>query len=184
MMDLAMIRSAQELAANIPEGKPCVLIVGGREHNVIIERIGETYVIGRVALNKVVVLVNRPGRGGALAKVVNPQDEKSAVGPGDELIHSEPCVVGSHPRIRVKISSVDIFEEPFRPFLPYSALLTDGVVDPDVLCKAIPSFSRYRVEGKGFSESPAAWSNPHPKTPPAASQPRTLKLADDSSSGQ
>jgi hypothetical protein len=174
-----MDRKIGELAANLRTGRPIVLIVSGREHNVLVQHVG-AHVIGRVALNKVAMLIDRPGRGGPVVKVVSPNDEKSAIGPGDELLHSEPCVVGSSPRIMVSIESIDIYEEPWRPFLPDSAFLADGSVDCDALCEAMPAFADYRVKGKGFVGSPEAWKQ---GAPPADGELRVAK-DDESSSGQ
>ena len=183
--------ASHELKTKLVVGRPYVLIVGGREHNVLVEEVGEAYIFGRVALNRVVALIDRPGRGGAVVKVVAPQDEKSAVGLGDELVHSEPCVIGSKPGIRISIKSVEIFEDPWRPFLPESAFLCDGSVDPAALILAIPAFAEYYITGQGFSGSPAAWTKPTPKfvTMEDVKIGGTVKLtiaddADDSSSGQ
>ena len=175
-MDWTTTRIASnELSASLVIGKPCVLIVEGREHNIIVEKVSDVYVVGRVALNKFVVLVDRPGRG-TVVKLINPEEEMSAAGPGDELLLSEPCVVCSNPRIRVKIGSVDVFEDPWRPFLPNIALLPDGSINPDMLCEIIPEFSKYRVAGAGFSGSPEAWAKIE------LSPPQFSKDADDSSS--
>lgn len=149
--------SSHELAGGLVIDRAYVLIIGGREYNVYIEEIGGFYIFGRVAQNKVVVLIDRPGRGGAAAKVVSPQEEKGAVGPGDELLHSEPCVVPSkNLHIRIKLESIDIVEDPWRPLLR-DDVFSSGIVNPEALCKAIPAFKPYYVDGVGFSGSPDAW---------------------------
>ena len=180
MNEMTMSMMTDELRNQIEEGKPYVMIVGGREHNVIVERIRFAYISGKVGINKVAMLISRPGRGETIVKVVHPQDERSSVWPGDELLHSEPCVVASSKGIHMKIDSVEIFEEPWRPYLPATAFKEDGSVDTDVLCKSIPAFDEYRVEGKGLVGSPAAWA-------PASETKKHIQLRvadEDSSSGQ
>lgn len=148
-----------ELSDTIECKKSYVIIVNGREHNVYVEHIGKNYISGRVALNKIAILVDRPGVGMAVAKVVLPQDEKNAIGPGDDLIHSEPCVVPSLDlKICISIKDISVIEDPWRLMLPDCALNQDGGVDPEILVQAIPSFGQYFVKGKGFVASPGAWN--------------------------
>ena len=149
---------ASEIYELITLCKPCVLLVNGREHNVIIEKIGNHYIHGHVSQNKVVMLIDRPGRGGSVVKVVSSNDESAAVGPGDELIHSEPCVVSTKYKITIAIESVDIFEDPWRPFIPPSVFGEEGVANCEELCNAIPALKAYHVPGKGFVSSPEAWN--------------------------
>lgn len=152
-----MKSSSEELIQLINTDRAYVLIINGREHNVYITGIGEHYVDGRVAQNKVVVLVNKPGRG-VEVKVVLPQDEKNSVGPGDELLHSAPCVVPSPTLgIRIKIDEISVIEDPWRPMLDDRAFLKDGTIDNKILCQIIPSLRNYFVEGKGFVASPSVW---------------------------
>jgi hypothetical protein len=148
----------QELSEFTESKKVYVLIINGREHNVYITEIGEYYVKGRVAQNKLVMLVNRPGRGGVVVKVVLPQDEKNAVGPGDELLHSAPCVVPSpNLWIRIKLDDISVVEDPWRPMLDDSVFAKDGTINNQALCQIIPSLRNYFVEGKGFVASPSVW---------------------------
>ena len=163
---------ATELRQYLKENKAYVLIIGGKEYNVYIDKIGSHYLFGRVSQNKVALLIDRPGRGGTVTKIVDPQEEMSAVGPGDELIYSEPCVVPSQTlRIRVKLDDVSIIEDPWRPMVGDNVFTSNGI-DTNALCEAIPAFSAYKKSENGeFSSSPAAWT------------PLKLHLSKDSDSG-
>jgi hypothetical protein len=168
-----------ELEQKTDTNKIYVLIINGREHNVYIESIGQYYLFGRVALNKVAVLIDRPGRGGATIKVVLPQDEKNAVGPGDDLIHSVPCVVPSCKfRIRIKLEDVSVIEDPWRPMLLDEVFNQDGSINEEKLCEALPEFKQYWVEGKGFVASPEVWTPTLKLMKPT----KTIQLADEDSS--
>lgn len=150
---------ANELAQTITPNKVYVLMVGSREHNIYIEHIGNFYISGRVAQNKVAVLVDRPGRGGAMIKIILPQDEKTVIGPGNELLHSEPCVVPSQTlRARFLIDDVSVIEDPWRPMIPDSVFLKNGEIDANELCLALPAFQQYNVKGKGFVGNPDVWT--------------------------
>ena len=148
-----------ELDSKTKSNRVYVLIINGREHNVYVESIGTYYLFGRVALNKVALLIDRPGRGGVISKVVAPQDEKTAIGPGDDLLHSVPCVVPSDKlNIRIKLEDISVVEDPWRPMLPNNVFEEDGNVNPSKLCEIIPDFKQYYVEGKGFVGSPVLWT--------------------------
>ena len=154
-----MIEMGFELDLKTEAGRVYVLIINGREHNVYVESIGQHYLFGRVALNKVAMLIDRPGRGGVVAKVVLPQDEKTAIGPGDDLLHSAPCVVPSDKlNIRIKLEDISVVEDPWRPMLSNDVFNEDGNVNPSKLCEIMQDFKEYYVEGKGFVGSPALWA--------------------------
>lgn len=148
-----------ELSDTIECKKSYVIIVNGREHNVYVEHIGQNYISGRVALNKIAILIDRSCLGIVVAKVVLPHDEKNAIGPGDDLIHSEPCVVPSlNLKICISIKDISVIEDPWRPMLPDDAISQDGSVDAEILVQRIPSFGQYFVEGRGFVISPEVWN--------------------------
>jgi hypothetical protein len=157
--------ASAELRENTKVGRAYVFLIHGREHNVFVETVGNYYFIGRVALNKVVMLINKLTVGKTIVKVVDQSDEQTAVGPGEELVHSEPCVIPSKTLvIRVKIEDVSIAEDPWRPLLGDAAFDKDGSVIPEELCNMIPAFKSYYVKGVGFAENPEVWSKPKEKT--------------------
>lgn len=159
--ELRMIDAAG-LQDSTPENAAYVLLIEGREHNVFVEKITDIYVVGRVALNKTVMLVSQPAKHRTIAKLVD-QNASGAVGPGEELLMSEECVTPSKTlKIRVRISSVDIIEDPWRPLLPSEAVGVDDIVEPKALCDAMPAFKSHYVEGQGFVCSPAAWEKAVP----------------------
>jgi hypothetical protein len=157
--------TANELNENIKCGRAYVVLINGREHNMLVEKVGSYFLLGRVALNKVVMLINKLTVGKTIVKVVDQSEEQTAVGPGEELVHSEPCVIASKTLgIRVKLDDISIVEDPWRPLLGDSAFNEDGSVIPEELCNMIPAFKSYYVKGVGFAENPAVWSKPKEKT--------------------
>ena len=150
-----------ELRKDIDKGRPYVLLINGREHNVCITQVGFGYVSGFVAINKVLLLIDKKVSGSTVAKVVLPQDEQSAIGPGDELFHSVPVVTASHDlKIKVRIEAIDVFETPWRTFLDDKTVSKDGqILDEGLLLAAMPSLSNYYVKGRGFFRNPDVWSN-------------------------
>ena len=149
------------LKSDIVLDKAYVLLIGGREHNVCVTSIGAGYIFGRVAINKVLLLIDRKGSGNSIAKVVLPQDEKSAVGPGDELFHSVPVVTASPFKIRLKVDAIDIIEDPWRTFLSDEIVSQDGkILDEEKLLDALPSLSGYYVKDRGFVRNPDVWLAP------------------------
>lgn len=169
-----------EFASEIEAGRAYVLLINGREHNVRVDKVGGHYLFGVVALNKVLLLIDRKGAGKAIVKVVMPQDEKTAVGPGDELFHSVPVVVPSDSlKIRVKLDSIDVVEDPWRTFIGNDIVNAKGeLVDEDKLLETLPALSGYYVKGRGFVRNPDVWATPQV-------QPTVgLKLVDDNSSSE
>ena len=145
------------LSESTPVNFAYVVLVEGREHNVFVEKITDSYIIGRVALNKAVLLISQPAKHRTIAKLVD-QNSARDVGPGEELLFSEECVTPSRTlKIRVRISDASVIEDPWRPMLPSEAIGIDDVVDPKALCDAMPAFKAHYVEGQGFVCSPAAW---------------------------
>jgi hypothetical protein len=143
-----------------PTNAAYVMFIDGGQHNVFVESFSDNYIIGKVALNKMVMLVSKPGKKTTFAKLVD-SGARGDIAPGEELLMTEECVTPSKTlHIRVKTSSVSIIEDPWRTLLPSEAVGDDGFIDPKALCAAMPAFKEYYVEGRGFVCSPAAWEKP------------------------
>jgi len=135
---------SEEFKRQVLIEKAYLMFVNGREHNVFVDDIGVFYVGGKIALHKIVMLVDRPGRGGASIRIVSPNEESHAIAPGEELLHSEPCVVPStNLNLQIKMDKIDLVEDQWRPVLTARTFDMDGLVIPSVLCDIIPSFRKY-----------------------------------------
>jgi len=144
---------SSELRNNIVTNKAYIIIIDGKEFNVYIENVGDYYITGRVAMNKVVMLVDRPGRGGTVVKLVSAQEEAQAIGPGDCLLHSEHCVVASKTlKMVIRINSVDAIEDHWRNLLT-DDVFDDEKINPEKLCKTMPVFQEY-LDDTSLTERP------------------------------
>jgi len=147
---------ANEMRDRVPIDKAYLMFVNGREHNIFVQDVGTYYVTGKIALHKIAMLVNRPGRGGVSIRLVSPNEESHSIAPGEELLHSEPCIVPSKDlNLNIRIEKIDLVEDQWRPVLfdqeidkqgyPLEPVLFDkiGQIVPSALCEIIPAFKPY-----------------------------------------
>lgn len=150
-----------ELKGSLEIGKAYVVVIGGREHNVCVADVTDDYVFGYVAHNKTLLLIDKKGSGRAIAMIVRAGDEKTAVTPGDDLFFSTSVVTPAAPmlKIRVKTASIDIVEDPWRPFVPADLAAPSGqILNEAALVGIIPSLSGFYAKGHGFARNPDVWS--------------------------
>jgi len=149
-----------ELKGSLELGKAYVMVIGGREHNVCVSDVTDNYVFGDVAHNKTLLLIEKKGSGKGIALIVRTGDEKTAVAPGDDLFFSASVVTPATPRlgIRVKTGSIDIVENPWRPFVPANLVASSGqILDEAALVGIISPLSSFYVKGRGFTQNPDVW---------------------------
>lgn len=136
-----------ELRESVLPNRAYVFIIGGKEHNVLVDSVGYHYVVGRASVNRAVMLIDRPGRGEPIVRIAVIGEEEKAIKPGESLIHSEQCVMATRCKIVIRCKKIEIVEEPWRLLLKPSSFAGDGTVIPSALCEDIPAFSKYCKDG-------------------------------------
>lgn len=167
----AALEMAREMKERVNAKKAYLMFVNGREHNIYVEDVGNFYIGGKIALHKIAMLIDRPGRGGIVVKFVSPNEESHAVACGEDLKISEPCILPSkNLNLQIRLDRVDLVEDQWRPVVDSSVMDSDGNPIPSALCEVIPSFKKYlSADGTAFVGTilPA----PPPKKPAAIPPP-------------
>jgi len=144
---------ASEMKARVHAKKAYLMFVNGREHNIYVEDVGNFYIGGKIALHKIAMLIDRPGRGGVVVRFVSPNEESHSVAPGEDLLLSEPCILPSKDlNLQIRLDRVDLVEDQWRPVVDNSVMDSEGKPIPSALCEVIPSFKRYlSPDGQTFA---------------------------------
>jgi hypothetical protein len=146
------LEMAREMKEKVRVKRAYLMFVNGREHNIYVEDVGNFYIGGKIALHKIAMLIDRPGRGGVVVRFVSPNEESHSVAPGEDLLLSEPCILPSKDlNLQIRLDRVDLVEDQWRPVVDNSVMDGDGKPIPASLCEVIPSFKRYlSADGAAF----------------------------------
>lgn len=160
-------------------GKPIIITIDGREHNIVVTKIGKHYLHGYVAANRVAFLYSEEKNLNLRALIVSDGDFRAITNvPSNKLIANAPCILGL-PELKMcaKIQDIKLFEYPWRPFVDGIAVDKDGVViDAEVVNDAIPMFANHYLGNGKFVETPNAW--------PKAESTSYLKIVENEESSE
>lgn len=136
-----------ELASKISLGRPYVVVREGPEqNNMIIDSVGEYWALGRVALNRFVIVNSSTS---PLARMhIGTKDDAMR----DGVLAFEECVYASRMGMRARVDHLDIIEDNWRVFLGEDIIDGDGVIkDADKLALAFPRLKQQLNAVKGAS---------------------------------
>ena len=174
--------AAVELQADgeLQEGRSYVVVLGssGRQHNLILDKVGSYYLFGRAGLERQVLLVKNDTSPYLSLRVVDASMADSFRKSG-RIVFETGCVLPSETqKLRVRIADAPLIEDSWRSVVPTEAVSDDGdPLDTEAIVEAIPALKAHRIAAGNFVETPSAW----PASSVPVKKPKFLIAGDEES---